>query len=157
MNSATSSAPGAVGPPTVVALLVGEKRWRAGPAGTYTVNYRVTSADGHVVCPASQRKTDDMRTAAAALLGALLAVIALTTAPTASAHATRIGTDPAVNAVLTTGPSQVSQRHHVDADNRALHPRLARGPQVAIGAHDSHRGEWRRQMFVEGGARGRSS
>ena len=49
-----------------------------------------------------------MRTAAAALLGALLAVIALTTAPTASAHATRIATDPAVNAVLTTGPSQVS-------------------------------------------------
>ena len=49
-----------------------------------------------------------MRTAAAALLGALLAVIALTTAPTASAHATRIATDPAVNAVLITGPSQVS-------------------------------------------------
>ncbi len=49
-----------------------------------------------------------MRTAAAALLGALLAVIALDTAPTASAHATRIATDPAVNAVLTTGPSQVS-------------------------------------------------
>ena len=49
-----------------------------------------------------------MRTAAAALLGALLAVIALTTAPTASAHATRIATDPAVNAVLATGPSQVS-------------------------------------------------
>jgi copper resistance protein C len=45
-----------------------------------------------------------MRTAAAALL----AVIALTTAPTASAHATRIATDPAVNAVLTVGPSQVS-------------------------------------------------
>ena len=48
-----------------------------------------------------------MRTAAA-LLGALLAVMALTTAPTASAHPTRIATDPAVNAVLTTGPSQVS-------------------------------------------------
>jgi methionine-rich copper-binding protein CopC len=51
--------------------------------------------------------TTVMRTAAA-LLGALLAVIALTTAPTAWAHATRIATDPAVNAVLTTGPSQVS-------------------------------------------------
>jgi copper resistance protein C len=49
-----------------------------------------------------------MRTAAAAVLGALLAVIALNTAPTASAHATRIATDPAVNAVLSTGPSQVS-------------------------------------------------
>jgi hypothetical protein len=35
-----------------------------------------------------------MRTAPAALLGALLAVIALTTAPTASAHATRIAADP---------------------------------------------------------------
>ena len=45
-----------------------------------------------------------MRTAAAALL----AVIALTTAPTASAHATRIATDPAVDAVLATGPPQVS-------------------------------------------------
>jgi len=49
-----------------------------------------------------------MRTAAAALLGELLAAVALTTAPMASAHATRIATDPAVNAVLTTGPSQVS-------------------------------------------------
>ena len=48
-----------------------------------------------------------MRTAAA-LLGGLLAVIALTTAPTASAHPTRIATEPAVNSVLTTGPSQVS-------------------------------------------------
>jgi copper resistance protein C len=49
-----------------------------------------------------------MRTAAATLLGALLAVIALTTAPTASAHATRIATDPAINAARSTGPSQVS-------------------------------------------------
>jgi len=49
-----------------------------------------------------------MRTAAATLLGALLAVIALTTAPMASAHATRIATDPAINAARSTGPSQVS-------------------------------------------------
>jgi copper resistance protein C len=49
-----------------------------------------------------------MRTAAAALLGVLLAVLALTAAPSASAHATRIATDPPVNAVLATGPSQVS-------------------------------------------------
>ena len=39
-----------------------------------------------------------MRTAAATLLGALLAVIALTTAPRASARATRIATDPGVSA-----------------------------------------------------------
>jgi hypothetical protein len=49
-----------------------------------------------------------MRSAASALLGALLAVIALTAAPTASAHAVRIATDPAPNAVLASGPSQVS-------------------------------------------------
>ena len=49
-----------------------------------------------------------MRTAAAALLGVLLAVLAVTAAPPASAHAVRVGTDPAVDAVLTTGPSQVS-------------------------------------------------
>jgi hypothetical protein len=46
--------------------------------------------------------------AAAALLGVLLAVFALTAAPTASAHAVRIATDPAVDATLPTGPAQVS-------------------------------------------------
>ena len=49
-----------------------------------------------------------MKAAASALLGVLLAVIALTTAPTASAHAVRIATDPAVDAELATGPPQVS-------------------------------------------------
>ena len=49
-----------------------------------------------------------MKSATSALLGVLLAVIALTTAPTASAHAVRIATDPAVDAVLATGPPQVS-------------------------------------------------
>jgi methionine-rich copper-binding protein CopC len=49
-----------------------------------------------------------MKSAASALLGVLLAVIALATAPTASAHAVRIATDPAVNAVMATGPHQVS-------------------------------------------------
>ena len=49
-----------------------------------------------------------MKSATSALLGVLLAVIALTTAPTASAHAVRIATDPAVDAVLATGPPHVS-------------------------------------------------
>src|SRR5690349_19761426 len=49
-----------------------------------------------------------MRAGLAALLGALFVVIALTAAPTAAAHATRIATDPAVNARLTAGPAQVS-------------------------------------------------
>jgi copper resistance protein C len=49
-----------------------------------------------------------MRAGLAALLGALFVVIALTAAPTAAAHATRIATDPAVNARLTAGPPQVS-------------------------------------------------
>ena len=49
-----------------------------------------------------------MKAAASALLGVLLAVLALTAAPTASAHAVRIATDPAVDAVLATGPAQVS-------------------------------------------------
>ena len=49
-----------------------------------------------------------MKAAASALLGVLLTVLALTAASTASAHATRIRTDPAVGAVLATGPSQVS-------------------------------------------------
>ena len=46
--------------------------------------------------------------AAAALLGVLLALIALIAAPTASAHAVRIATDPAVDATLPTGPAHVS-------------------------------------------------
>ncbi len=37
-----------------------------------------------------------------------MVVIATLTAPVASAHATRVATDPAVNAVLTTGPQRVS-------------------------------------------------
>jgi len=45
---------------------------------------------------------------AAALLGVLLALIALIAAPTASAHAVRIATDPAVDATLPTGPAHVS-------------------------------------------------
>jgi copper resistance protein C len=49
-----------------------------------------------------------MKSAASALLGVLLAVIALTAAPPASAHAVRIATDPAVDAVLATGPPRVS-------------------------------------------------
>jgi methionine-rich copper-binding protein CopC len=47
-----------------------------------------------------------MKSAAAVL--AALSIIALVGAPTASAHAVRIATDPAVDAVLTTGPTQVS-------------------------------------------------
>lgn len=47
------------------------------------------------------------RLAIATLVGALLA-IATTTAPVASAHAARVATDPADNAVLTTGPPRVS-------------------------------------------------
>jgi methionine-rich copper-binding protein CopC len=46
--------------------------------------------------------------AAAVLLGVLFAVIALVLAPTAAAHSVRIATDPAVDAVLTLGPTQVS-------------------------------------------------
>ena len=49
-----------------------------------------------------------MRTVAPLLLAAALIVIALAAAPTAAAHATRIATDPAVDAVLDSGPSQVS-------------------------------------------------
>jgi copper resistance protein C len=37
------------GEPTVQGALVGIALRPLGPAGTYTVNYRVTSADGHVV------------------------------------------------------------------------------------------------------------
>ncbi len=49
-----------------------------------------------------------MKTVAAALAGAVLLMIAGAAAPTAAAHATRIATDPAVDAVLDRGPSQVS-------------------------------------------------
>ncbi|OBH30033.1 copper resistance protein CopC [Mycobacterium sp. E342] len=47
------------------------------------------------------------RLAAAVCVGALL-MIATLTAPAASAHAARVSTDPADNAVLTTGPERVS-------------------------------------------------
>ncbi|OBH96670.1 copper resistance CopC family protein [Mycobacterium sp. E2733] len=47
------------------------------------------------------------RSAIVACVGALL-VIASLTAPVASAHAARIATDPADNAVLATGPERVS-------------------------------------------------
>lgn len=49
-----------------------------------------------------------MKAAAAVLAAALFAVIALTAAPTAAAHAYRIATDPAVDATLDSGPSTVS-------------------------------------------------
>jgi copper resistance protein C len=49
-----------------------------------------------------------MRAMAAALLAALFVVVALSATPTAAAHATRIATDPAVDAVLDNGPPQVS-------------------------------------------------
>jgi methionine-rich copper-binding protein CopC len=44
----------------------------------------------------------------AACIGALLAVVMMTTAGTASAHAIRIATDPAQDAALTQGPVRVS-------------------------------------------------
>jgi methionine-rich copper-binding protein CopC len=43
-----------------------------------------------------------------ACIGALLAVVAMTTAGTASAHAVRIATDPAQDAALAQGPVRVS-------------------------------------------------
>ena len=43
-----------------------------------------------------------------ALLGVVLAFLAIASPAVASAHATRIATDPPVNAALATGPSQVS-------------------------------------------------
>jgi methionine-rich copper-binding protein CopC len=49
-----------------------------------------------------------MKSVASALLGVLVWVIALSTAPAASAHAVRLATDPAVDAVVATGPHQVS-------------------------------------------------
>lgn len=47
------------------------------------------------------------RLAIAACVGALL-MLATSTAPVASAHAARVATDPADNAVLATGPERVS-------------------------------------------------
>ncbi|WP_179468530.1 copper resistance CopC family protein [Mycolicibacterium vinylchloridicum] len=44
----------------------------------------------------------------AAAVFAALSIVALVAAPNASAHAVRIATDPAVDAVLTAGPSHVS-------------------------------------------------
>jgi copper resistance protein C len=44
----------------------------------------------------------------AACIGALLAVVMMATAGTASAHAVRIATDPAQDAALTHGPTRVS-------------------------------------------------
>jgi methionine-rich copper-binding protein CopC len=41
-------------------------------------------------------------------VGAVLVVIAVAAAPSAAAHATRIATDPAVNATLVSGPPRVS-------------------------------------------------
>jgi copper resistance protein C len=46
--------------------------------------------------------------AVTAIVALCLAAVALCLAPVAAAHATRIATDPADNAVLTAGPSQVS-------------------------------------------------
>jgi methionine-rich copper-binding protein CopC len=48
------------------------------------------------------------RHALAACIGALLAVVMMATAGTASAHAIRIATDPAQDAALTHGPARVS-------------------------------------------------
>jgi copper resistance protein C len=49
-----------------------------------------------------------MKATLSAVLGAFFMVTALAVAPTASAHATRIATDPVANATLTSGPPQVS-------------------------------------------------
>ena len=49
-----------------------------------------------------------MRAALPPLVGAFLVVIAVAAAPPAAAHATRIATDPAVNATLISGPPRVS-------------------------------------------------
>ena len=49
-----------------------------------------------------------MRAAGRVLVAVLCSVLALLCAPTASAHAVRIATDPAVDAVLDSGPQQVS-------------------------------------------------
>jgi methionine-rich copper-binding protein CopC len=49
-----------------------------------------------------------MRWRALGLIGALLAVAALMGAGVASAHAVRVASDPAPDAVLTTGPAQIT-------------------------------------------------
>ena len=49
-----------------------------------------------------------MRAALPPLVGAFLVIIAVAAAPQAAAHATRIATDPAVNATLISGPPRVS-------------------------------------------------
>ena len=49
-----------------------------------------------------------MRSAASTLLVVLLTILSLAGAPAASAHAVRIGTDPAVDAAVTSGPARVS-------------------------------------------------
>jgi copper resistance protein C len=49
-----------------------------------------------------------MKSAASTLLAVLLAVFALAGAPTASAHAVRLSTDPPTDAVMATGPATVS-------------------------------------------------
>lgn len=49
-----------------------------------------------------------MRSASSTLLVVLLAALALAGAPTASAHAVRLSTDPPADAVLATGPATVS-------------------------------------------------
>ena len=55
-----------------------------------------------------------------AFVAALVAAMALAGAPVASAHATRIATDPADNAALTTGPQRVSATF-----NEQLQPEFA--------------------------------
>ena len=94
---APASLPGCAGA-GLVAVGARHNRTLAGRRRTAGGRARGRARTGHTAAV--------MRTAAA--LGGLLAVIALTTAPTASAHPTRIATKPAVNSVLTTGPSQVS-------------------------------------------------
>jgi methionine-rich copper-binding protein CopC len=49
-----------------------------------------------------------MKSAASTLLALLLAVLTLAGAPTASAHAVRLATDPPADAVMATGPAKVS-------------------------------------------------
>ena len=49
-----------------------------------------------------------MKSAVLTLLAVLLAVLALAGAPTASAHAVRLATDPPADAVMATGPAKVS-------------------------------------------------
>ena len=84
----------------LVATGTGQHRTLAGRRRTARRRARGGTGAGHAATV--------MKAAASALLGVLLAVLALTAAPTASAHAVRIATDPAVDAVLATGPPQVS-------------------------------------------------